>query len=478
MEAAGRTRGGPRCGPALATTAIAGALCLAAIPAGPANAETTFVPGTGTSSAGVARIQLRTSGAAIGFGLGVARTRFAGAQGNAEAASVDLGLFDTLSKAPLACGYSFDKVLPPGAVPARVAVSSGDGAVEKRTASAGEGGPLQFGSQYGAAAPGSSAAATVDGMSLDLPGVFQLLGGTASSTAKLVPGSQRQSSGDSALSRLSLAGGLVQLNGMHWTASHRTGALSDATAGFSVGSMTVGGTLLPTADPGQLASALAAANTALAPTGLSLGMPEVTRGADGIAVGPLRLSASATPTLRATLNATLEALQPLRSQLLTFVTPFQMSPACGLAQALGLGYLAVDLATLVLGEQGALDLDLGGAAAGTEGTAYANPFDSALGLINPGAGSPPALPAAPLSPVVPLTRPIGREAVTNPGEVLAAPLNSTAIAPVSSIALTSMFCRSAHGESCTTGHGRLAGWVAVCLIAALAAADRLRSRRT
>lgn len=478
MRAAGRTRGGPRRTLSVAATTTLGALCLAAIPGVPADAQTTFVPGTGTSSAGVARIQLRTSGAAIGFGLGVARARFAGSQGNAEAASVDLGLFETLSKAPLACGYSFDKILPPGAVPAKVAVSSGDGATEKRTASAGEGGPLQFGSQYGAAAPGSSAAAAVDGMSLDLPGVFQLLGGTASSTAKLTPGSQRQSSGESSMSELSLASGLVQLNGMHWTASHRTGAQSDATAGFSVGSMTVGGAQLPTADPAQLQSALAAANTALAPSGLSLVLPEVTRSADGIAVAPLRLSVSATPTLRTALNATLEAIQPLRSQLLSFVTPFQLSPACGMATALGLGYLAVDLATLVLGEQGALDLDLGGAAAGTEGTAYANPFGSAIGPINPGAVSPPALLSPPLAPRPPLAPPVAQQAATNSGEVLTASPNSTAIAAVSSIALTSMSCRSTHGEGCTTGHGRLAGWTAVCLIAALAAADRLRSRRT
>lgn len=478
MKATGRIRRGPRCAPTLATTAMAGALCLTAIPVGPADAQTTFVPGTGTSSAGVARIQMRTSGAAIGFGLGVARTRFAGAQGNAEAASVDLGLFDTLSKAPLACGYSFDKLLPPGAVPAKVAVSSGDGATEKRTASAGEGGPLQLGSQYGAAAPGSSAAATVDGMSLDLPGVFQLLGGTASSTAKLVPGSQRQSSGDSAMSRLSLAGGLVQLNGMRWTATHRTGAQSDAIAGFSVGSMTVGGAQLPTADPAQLRSALAAANAALAPSGLSLALPEVTRSADGIAVGPLRLSVSATPTLRATLNAALEALQPLRSQLLTIVTPLQLSPACGMATALGLGYLAADLATLVLGEQGALDLDLGGAAAGTEGTAYANPFDSAPGLMIPGVVSPPALPGTPLAPGVPSIRPAGVPAAASSGEPLGAAPEPTTIAPVSSLTLTSMSCRSTHGEGCTTTHGRLAAWLAVCLIAALAAADRLRSRLT
>jgi hypothetical protein len=136
---------------ALSCTALASALGLSAVAAAPVSAATAFVPGTGTSSAGVARIQLRSSGAAVGFGLGVARTRFAGAQGNAEAANVDLGLFDTVSKAPLACGYSPGSIFPAGSMPSAVVVSSGDGAAEQRTAPAGAGSPVQLGSQYGAA---------------------------------------------------------------------------------------------------------------------------------------------------------------------------------------------------------------------------------------------------------------------------------------------------------------------------------------
>jgi hypothetical protein len=476
VTATGSVRYRPRCTPGIACTATAAALCLAVGPAGPVDAQTTFVPGTGTSSAGVARIQMRTSGAAIGFGMGVARTRFAGAQGNAEAAGVDLGLFNTLSKAPLACGYSFDKILPPGAVPAGVVVSSADGPVEKRSASAGAGGPLQFGSQYGAAAPDASAKATVDGMSLELPGVLDMLGGTANSTAELVPGSQRESAADSTLGTLSLAGGLVAMNGMRWTAADRTGDRSEATAGFSIGSLSVAGKLLPTADPAQLLTALAAANTVLAPDGLSLTAPEITRTDTGVSVGPLRLSVSATPALRTALGAALIAVQPIRSQLLTAVTPLQAGPDCGLARALGFGYLAVDLATLALGDQGALDLDLGGAAAATDGTAYANPFDSGYGLIPPAAPVPPPLPGAP--PI----RPVAGTAATTTappatGVRAAAPV---AFAPLSSVALapTTMTCRSTGGGGCVTGHGRLAAWIALCLIAALALADRLRFRRT
>jgi hypothetical protein len=464
---------------ALVCSALAGTLGLAAAGAAPVAAAAGFVPGTGTSSAEVARIQMRTSGAAIGFGFGVARARFAGAQGNAEADSVDLGLFNTLSKAPLACGYSMDRLFPPGAMPAGVVVSSSDGAAQKRTASAGDGGPLQFGRQYGSAAPDASAAATVDGMSLDLPGVLNILGGTASSTTKLVPGAQRASAADSALGRMTLAGGVVELDGLHWTADHRTGDRSEATAGFSIGSMTVAGSPLPTGDPGQLQAAFAAATTALIPSGLSLAEPEITRTDNGIAVGPLRLSVSATPALRTALAAGLLAIQPLRTQLLSFVAPLQAGPDCGLARALGFGYLAIDLATLALGDQGALDLELGGAAAGTDGTAYASPFDSGYGLIHPVVPPPPVLPGTVPGP--PVTRP----ATARSAGIPAAPPNATTVAPLSpqpvrpvEITAVAMSCRSLDGGGCTAGHARLAGWLVLGLIAALAVADRLRSRRT
>gem|GEM_PF-4308847 len=350
-------------------------------------------------------------------------------------------------------------------------MSSGDGATEQRTAAAGAGGPVQLGSQYGAAAPNASASAAVDGLSLELPGVLKLVGGTASAAAKLVPGTQRQSSASTALNGLSLAGGLVQLDGIRWVASHRSGAAAEADAGFSVASFRVGGQTLPTADPGQLPAALAAANTALAPMGLALGLPEVTRTATGIGIGALRLSVSATPALRQAVGATLVAIQPLRTQLLTLVTPLQMSPDCGMAKALGFGYLLVDLATLVLGEQGAVDLDLGGAWAGTDATAYANPFDSGFGLLPPRTLAPPALPALPPSTV-------GPAAIMTPRG--APPGASGAALPRVALTPTSMSCRSTHphGGGCTTGHGQLAAWIVICLVAVLAAADRLRSRLT
>ena len=81
-------------------------------------------------------------------------------------------------------------------------------------------------------------------------------------------------------------------------------------------------------------------------------------------------------------------VQPVRSQLLELVSPLQMSPDCGFAKAVGFGYLIADLALIVMGDGGGIDIDLGGARAGTDATTYVNPLDSGFGAI-----TPPGLPA-------------------------------------------------------------------------------------
>ncbi len=453
--------------------ALSGAavLPLSAALAAPVAAEETFIPGTGNSAASIARITLRSSGLSVGVGLGQARTRFAGSQGNAEAEAVDLGLFATLSKAPIACGVALGSAFPEGSMPTGVAVSSGDGPVEQRTASAGQGTPIEFGSQYGSASPNSQADATVDGAKLNLDGIVTAIGGTASSGAKLVPGKQRAATAESGMSRLSLAGGAVVLEGMHWTASHRSGAEDASTGGFTIGSVIVNGTFLPTAGAGELKAALDAANTVLVPTGLSLHAPEVTKTDSGVTVSPLKLTVSATKEMREALAPALEAIQPIRTQLLEFLTPFEAAPDCGFAKALGFGYLVADLALVVLSESGGIDLSLGGARAGTEFATYDNPFGSGYGLINP-AGvlpgvSPPELGAAPgVGPLVSGALP--------PAATALVPTTAGGITPVS------IACQSTHsdGGGCVDSRGELAAWLVLALVVLLAAGDRLRAKLT
>ncbi len=459
---------------ALALTAALVAPVSAAAAAAPD--EAAFVPGVGSASAGVFRVALRSSGANIGIGLAQTRARYAGAQGNAESAGVDMGMFDMIGKAPIACGTAPGAFLPEDSRPQRLVVSSGEGAAEKKSASFGAGTPVEIGSQSGSAAPHSKADAGVGGVRVDIPGLLTVIGGTASSGAHLVPGKQRTATASSGLGRIILAGGLVELEGLRWTATERTGAVKSSDGEFSLGAITVGGQRYPAPDAASLAEGLAAANKTLQPIGLALHAPSVQPTTTGKQVTPLRLSISSTPELRTLLAPVLEGVQPVRSQLLELVSPLQMSPDCGFAKAVGFGYLIADLALIVMGDGGGIDVDLGGARAGTDVTTYANPLDSGFGAL-----SPPGLPVAPglsapgvLPPRDAAPPAAFASAPQAPIVDAAAPTTVTVDqAPVAAV------CRSTHlasGDGCAERGGLLAAWLALVFILLLAGADFVRRR--
>jgi hypothetical protein len=429
-----------------------------------------FVPGAGTASSDVVTVTLRSAGLSFGLGVGKVRARFVGVQGSAEAAGADVSRFDGLARSPLVCGKSVADLFPAGTMPGRVVVSSGEGATTRHEAAAGVGSPVEVMSQTGSARPGA-AAAEVGGVRFAIPGVLTVIGGAARSTADLVPASSRAAAAASSLSSVELLNGLVRLDGLRWTASDISGKDPARAAGFSVAAITVGGTSLPGSDP----ASFDAANRALQPFGLSLHAPTV----GAAVVTPLRLTVTATPALRAVLAAALEGIQPIRTGLLTFAEPLAAGPDCGLATALGFGYLVADLATVFLGEEGGIDLDLGGAQAGTDATTYANPF---------GADGQPLVPAG--TAVQPLTTaPAAGALLGLPGSSVAgsgtastvagstvavrtaAPRGTALLEPVVSV------CRSAHlnGGGCARRGGVLAGVLAVALIVLLAAADRVRA---
>ena len=444
-----------------------------------------FVPGTGTSSADVARLVLHSAGLSVGVGIGKTRAQFAGAQGNAEAAGVDVGSLDTLSKAPVACGASLADLAPAGSAPGRVVVSSGQGRTTRHAATAGAGTPLEVLSQTGSAAPDASAAARVDGVRFEVPGVVTVLSGSAASAAELTPRTARAARAASRIGTLVLGGGLVRLDDLGWGAHNRTGQRPADTAGFTVGALTVAGRTQPVAAGAPAtAEAIAAANAVLAPLGLALHPPTVVAAETGTSVSPLRISITATPQLRALLAPTLEAVQPFRTGLLSFVRPLTLGPDCGLATALGFGYLLADLATVALGEQGRIDLDLGGARAGTDDTVYANPFASGFGALNPlGPPGAPARPTAadagPPGGTAPGASPSAGSATTTARPAGGAG-GSGVVAGAIGLSPIALVCRSAHlsGDGCARRGGVLAGTLMLLVVGVLAGADRIRARRT
>lgn len=324
-------------------------------------------------------------------------------------------------------------------------------------------------SQSGSAAPHSKADAAVGGVRLDVPGLLTVVGGAATSGAQLIPGKQRTATATSTLGRLALAGGVVELEGLQWRATEASGATKASEAGFTLGAVVVGGQRMPVTDTASLAHALDAANKALEPIGLAVHAPTVQPTQTGSYVTPLRLSINSTPQLRALLAPSLDAVQPVRSQLLELVSPLAMSPDCGMAKALGFGYLIADLALIVMGDGGGLDL--GRARAGTDATAYANPLDSRFGSI-----VPPGLPVVPPVPAQAQTTPLGPAAAVPPTAPAPAPQALDVAAPTTVVPVAAV-CRSTHtDEGCAGRNGLLAAWLALAVVLVLAAADWLRRR--
>lgn len=438
-------------------------------PSGARPAQSDFPPGTGSGTGRVAAVQLRSSGVSVAVVLGRATARYQGVQGNAEASVLDPGLLGTLLEAPLLCGRSVSEFVPPESLPAPLKVSSGGGETAERSDHTGDPtSPIRFGTQRAAAAPSSRAEAAVDGVTIDIPGVVTVTGGAADSLASLSPGRQRVGRSHTAIGSIELGGGLVRLGDLEWSAEHRSGEDNGATASFAVGSMQIAGLDVPVASAGQLARSADLANVALAPLGVELGVPEPVATDTTVSSPPVRITLAPTPLLLAALAPLNEQIQPLRTALLDLLEPFSLGEDCSLSTVVGFTYLVVDLVATAMSSGGGVDLLLGGATSGTDDVTFDNPFGS---TPSPPATSAPTTVAAEVAPppstptTVPPTTPASEPP---PAEVAAAPVASTV-----------SWCSTTHRvgrPACSAGAAQLAGLVALTMVAALAAVDRVRSR--
>ena len=294
---------------------------------------------------------------------------------------------------------------------------------------------------------------------------------------------------------LDIAGGLVSLRGLRWTAEQRTGAgglVLGAEGTFGLDTVTVAGIPLPTATPLELAAAFGAANSAIAPYGLRLEPPRVTKttGDREVRVTPLKLvlgdGAAAKPLLGPLMSETL----PAREALLKAMKGFG-NGECNLGAAGGLTFTVVDVVAAALGGNGGIDLELGGVLATTEGIDYGDPF----GVIAPGLPTVPPVvaPVARPRPAVPdvtieepaeawrgsdsdVAAPVA--AVPAPVEV-AAPAAPPAVEPIAVLPATRRCESTSRGRvsGCSRGAPLPASAAALAAALLLFGGDWWRSRR-
>ncbi len=384
-------------------------------PAG-ARSDAGFVNGSGAARGTALRLAPHTGGLTYAVTTGDSLASYQGTEGRAQAQALDLGIFGLLLTTVSACGQQ--PPLKPDQVPSPVQANSSHGPASSTHSFAG--GDVAAGGTETAAARPNGSTADASGATLNLPGVLSVGAAVSHAETRLVPGLRREAHADASIASVSLAGGAVQLLGLRWDVTQRTGDAAVHDGGFHVDEIRLGGQSLPAGllggAPGpaeQVVQSLDGANKALAPLGIHLTPPAVRTLGDGtVDVGPLRISLGGTTQLSEPLGAALAAAQPARDQLVAMLKGDPQNcqdPRSGLGSLANAGLLVGDIAYGGLTGTGGVDVDLGGVHATTEGIAYRNPFGDFLPLspfggttvidtTPPGAVTPAAPAAAPPGP--------------------------------------------------------------------------------
>jgi len=451
----------------VARTAVAlslGCALLVMRPA-PAPAEAPFVDGSGDAVADVARIVARASGLPFAVTYGGSLGHYQGTTARGEAAALDLGVLGLLLTTPMGCGRA---PLRPDQLPHRTVADSRAGSASAAQDAAGAG-PVGAGREEATARPGALGEAAFTSVGLGAGALLSAGEARSSGVAELVEGRGRRATAAVRIGNVDLAGGAVSLRGLRWSAEQRTGAGGAVTAAdgtFGLDTIVVGGVPLPTATPLQLAAALGAANQAIAPFGLRLEPPRVTKstGDREVRVTPLKLVLGDGNVARPLLGPLMSEAQPGREALLAAMQQFGRGGDCNLGRAGGLAFTFGDVVAAAMEGAGGIDLELGGVVATTEGIDYGDPF----GLIPPGLPTvaPVAAPAVrPRPPALRLPADGGAgpwpgsdmAAATGPAPTpaVAAPVEPAAAAPVDLAAPVATRPATRRCES--TSRGRVSG---------------------
>ncbi len=442
-----------------ATVLALSATALAAAPALSAHAKDDFIPGSATAQAQTIQLAPTTAGLNYAITQGVAIAGYAGQQGRAQAQTLDLGIIGS-TVASKGCDGSNPPVSRDQLPQPLVAESSGEREAKDHSYG-GQLPPAAFGNEHVEATGTPSGAARTTGMTLGAPGVLTIDGGTAEATGRLVKDKAREAQATTHIGTLSLAGGVVQLHDLTWTASQRTGEGAAHDGGFTIGSATVGGVPVP----GGTQTVVDAANTALAPLGLALHLPKVTKTSEGtVQVSPLVVGMKDNQVGQQTLGAALGAAQPVRQALFDAFTGM----SCKTATLFLLG----DIATGPLTGAGSLEVRVGGVSAASEGIAYANPFGSGFGVPPVlGGTTPPPSGTAALPPAAPAGAP------TTAADSAPAVADAGGPAPAIATRALSSTCSSTTTGGCHGDAAVAVGLAGLAVVGAIAAADAVLGRR-
>jgi hypothetical protein len=435
-------------------------------PLEPAQAHSSFVPGTATATSQAVQISPRTGGLAATVTVGASVADYRGSLAQASSQTVDLGLIGT--DATIQCD-SNPPLLKPDQLPQPLVAESdhGNAHATKTTAGSGNSGVVAVAGQESVRAttlPQSTA--SFDGSQFVVPGLLTAAGLQSHSQARLISGTARIASSTAHVGSIRLAGGKVALTGLQWSAGRRTGSKPGRHASFTVGAIRVAGHRLPVSGP-SVESSVATINKALKPTGLHVSMPARSFSHGKISISPLSVGIDNSKLGGETINPILQAVQPVTDKLSALITGFD----CRLGNVLTLA----DLALSAVDGTGGLDIRFGGATADNNDKAYGNPFGAPpphhpLGQSSPGRH----IPARPGTPGTTTTTTSGGR--SGSGGTAGSQGTTTEAAAASSSSQCSTIS-PADWPACTRGRGLAVGLAALGVLAAFAATDFFVLRR-
>jgi hypothetical protein len=354
---------GPRRNKAQRAVAAAAAVMGAVLVMGStAASQTAGAPGfaNGTASATSQAIKVNPTAASLSIGItfGVSLSGYTNDTAKAEARGIDLGIIGTtLAGEPCDGG---EPTLAAEDQPQPVAVDSRepDAAAGKTGTDSISGMEIPGFLKKARATAEPLAEATALVVPLGQAGAIEVAGARADTMTHIIDKKTREAVATAEIGSLIIGGGAIRLGNLKWQVVHRTGAENSKTATFSIGSATVGGTLLPIPIPtGDPATVFAAINPVLAAFGVELRAPVSHEVNGGIQLDPLTVAVVPSPQRDQLAGQILSALNPVREELVKALLEID----CG-------NDTYVTVADIALGSftgAGSFSLELGGASAFT-----------------------------------------------------------------------------------------------------------------
>ena len=263
-----------RCAALGTVTAFLGAATIAA-GTGSAYAANDFTFGSGLAAASVVDYDIISGGASVNVYGGQATATFQDQAAEASASNVNvplagfLGALTVCSQAPPA---------PP--LPAPATADTATNGNTKPVASTQSTGGGVVGVQSANATPAASASGQDDLATSTLPDVAVVQGGDSIAEVSANAGTElRSASATAQISDASLLGGALRLNGLKWQVQQSESGSDSrndhraSSSTFSLTSISVGSVNIPVSSPAGVPSAIASANSLIAPLGLAIRLP-------------------------------------------------------------------------------------------------------------------------------------------------------------------------------------------------------------